>query len=107
MFRKLKKAINYYWARSKGFRFAMIISLVAIAFLIIIASLIFLVTTVISNEYYRLIFYILLTGLLVIFHKRGYGKQFPPEQRKLILAVSFCLGISIIILAFLRETGRL
>ena len=107
MFRKLKKAINHYWAKSKGFRFAMIISLVAIAFLIIIASLIFLVTTVISNEYYRLIFYILLTGLLVIFHKRGYGKQFPPEKRKLILAVSFCLGISIVILAFLREIGWL
>jgi len=100
MIERLKRAIDSYWVRSKAFRLAVII-----AFFVLVIASVFFLRHIIFHEYYRLMFFIILTILLVVAYKKGYGKRFSPKQRRLILAVSFCLGISIIVLALLRELG--
>jgi len=95
MVKSLRKVIGSYWARGKVFR-----PTVIIAFFVLVIALAFLLTAYITfHEYYRLVFVIMLTILLAGAYKKGYGKPFSPKQRRLILLVSFCLGISIIIFA--------
>ena len=93
--------IGSYWARSKVFRLMVLIAF----FVLVVVSAFLLTAYILSHEYYRHMFVIILTILVVVAYKKGYGKQFSLKQRKLILLVSFCLGISIIIFALLREFG--
>lgn len=65
---RLKTAIDSLWARSRPFRFLMIA-----AFLISITALAFLTWYVFRN--YAFMGLILLSALVVIAHKKGYGRR--------------------------------
>jgi hypothetical protein len=101
MLGRLKKVVRSYWAESKLFRASAIV-----AFLLLVISLAFLWECIYIifafPSYYNFIYVITLSILTVTVYKKGYARQFSAKQRKLILAASFVLGVSIVLLASLK-----
>jgi len=65
---RLKNAIDSYWARSKSFRLLMIAT-----FFLLTASMAFLLWYVLRS--YLFSTFILLSVLLIVAFKKGYGKR--------------------------------
>ena len=98
---KLRKVVASCWAKNRVFRF-----IVMVAFIMLVIVLAFLwYGHIIFLGYYNLIYVIILTVFAVTAYKKVYARQFSAKKRKLILMACFVLGISIIILALLKQLG--